>query len=124
MLADLGGKHVADGNVAEKVKTQKKIIRDFLSGDNGRRQVEAGLPNWMKFPVESYTERGGFAPPINGPGSSRCSSANRCQPGRRLFRVPPPLLPAAGILSMRKTGIRTALACASLLCSAQNPTRG
>ncbi|SJM32015.1 chromosome partitioning protein ParB [Mesorhizobium delmotii] len=59
MLA-VGGKHVADGNVAEKVKTQKKIIRDFLSGDNGRRQVETWLPRWMKFPVESYTDRGGF----------------------------------------------------------------
>ncbi|WP_245299602.1 MULTISPECIES: hypothetical protein [Mesorhizobium] len=44
MLADLAGKHVADGNVAEKVKTQKKIIRDFLSSENGRRQVEAGPP--------------------------------------------------------------------------------
>ena len=60
MLAEVGGKHVADGNVAEKVKTQKKIIRDFLSGDNGRRQVETWLPRWMKFPVESYTDRGGF----------------------------------------------------------------
>ncbi|PAQ05469.1 ParB/RepB/Spo0J family partition protein [Mesorhizobium temperatum] len=60
LLADVGGKHVADGNVAEKVKTQKKIIRDFLSGENGRRQVEAWLPRWMKFPAESYTDRGGF----------------------------------------------------------------
>ncbi|WP_245436538.1 hypothetical protein [Mesorhizobium tamadayense] len=37
MLADVGGKHVADGNVTDKVKTQKKIIRAFLSGENGRR---------------------------------------------------------------------------------------
>ncbi|TIU42802.1 ParB/RepB/Spo0J family partition protein [Mesorhizobium sp.] len=60
MLADIGGKIVADGNVAEKVKTQKKIIRDFLAGENGREQVETWLPRWMKFPVESYTVRGGF----------------------------------------------------------------
>lgn len=60
MLADLGGKHVADGNVAEKVKTQKKIIRDFLSGENSRQKVETWLPRWMKFPAESYTKRGGF----------------------------------------------------------------
>ncbi|RWA83701.1 ParB/RepB/Spo0J family partition protein [Mesorhizobium sp.] len=60
MLADIGGKHVADGNVAEKVKTKKKIIRDFLAGENGREKVEAWLPRWMKFPVESYTARGGF----------------------------------------------------------------
>ncbi|WP_143324475.1 hypothetical protein [Caulobacter sp. FWC2] len=33
MLAELGGKKVADGNVGEKVKTQKAILRDFLEGD-------------------------------------------------------------------------------------------
>ncbi|WP_027164083.1 ParB/RepB/Spo0J family partition protein [Mesorhizobium sp. WSM1293] len=60
MLAELGGKHVADGNVAEKVKTQKTIIRDFLSGENGREKVGSWLPRWMKFPVESYTQRGGL----------------------------------------------------------------
>ncbi|MGX9181905.1 ParB/RepB/Spo0J family partition protein [Mesorhizobium sp. BHbdii] len=60
MLAEIGGKHVADGNVSEKVKTQKKIIRDFLSGENGRKKVDAWLPRWMKFPAESYTDRGGF----------------------------------------------------------------
>lgn len=60
MLADVGGKLVADGNVAEKVKTQKNIIRDFLAGENGRPRVETWLPRWMKFPAESYTSRGGF----------------------------------------------------------------
>ncbi|RWD48625.1 MAG: ParB/RepB/Spo0J family partition protein [Mesorhizobium sp.] len=60
ILADVAGKNVADGNVAEKVKTQKKIIRDCLAGENGRRQVDNWLPRWMKFPAESYTTRGGF----------------------------------------------------------------
>ncbi|MER8556593.1 hypothetical protein NKH37_31285 [Mesorhizobium sp. M1217] len=60
MLAEVGGKLVADGNVAEKVKTQKKIIRDFLAGENGRQKVETWLPRWMEFPAESYTSRGGF----------------------------------------------------------------
>ncbi|CDX12625.1 conserved hypothetical protein [Mesorhizobium plurifarium] len=60
MLADVGGAHVADGNSSEKVKTQKKIIRDFLAGENGRQKVDGWLPRWMKFPVESYTNRGGF----------------------------------------------------------------
>ncbi|WFP65638.1 MULTISPECIES: ParB/RepB/Spo0J family partition protein [unclassified Mesorhizobium] len=60
MLADVGGTHVAEGNASEKVKTQKKIIRDFLAGENGRQKVEFWLPRWMKFPVESYTDRGGF----------------------------------------------------------------
>ncbi|TIT03439.1 MAG: ParB/RepB/Spo0J family partition protein [Mesorhizobium sp.] len=60
MLAEIGGKHGADGNVSEKVKTQKTIIRDFLAGENGREKVDAWLPRWMKFPAESYTGRGGF----------------------------------------------------------------
>ncbi|TGR94533.1 chromosome partitioning protein ParB, partial [Mesorhizobium sp. M1C.F.Ca.ET.188.01.1.1] len=60
MLADIGGKPVADGNVSEKVKTQKKIIRDFLAGENGREKVDAWLPPWMKFPAHIYTNRGGF----------------------------------------------------------------
>lgn len=60
MLAEIGDKQVADGNFAEKVKTQKTIIRDFISGENGRQKAEGWLPRWLKFPVESYTERGGF----------------------------------------------------------------
>lgn len=60
MLADVGGSDVADGNALEKVKTQKTIIRDFLSGENGRQKIDGWLPRWMKFPVESYTDRGGF----------------------------------------------------------------
>ncbi len=60
MLADIAGKHVADGNVSEKVKTQKKIIRDFLCGENGRHKVDQWLPRRMKVPAETYTGRGGF----------------------------------------------------------------
>ena len=60
MLAEVAGKAVADGNVAEKAKTQKQIIRDCLDGTNGRSQVESWLPGWMAFPVRSLTERGGF----------------------------------------------------------------
>jgi ParB family chromosome partitioning protein len=61
MLAEVAGKAVADANIAEKTKTQKHIIRDCLSGSNGRVRVENWLPGWMMFPVHSYTERGGFA---------------------------------------------------------------
>ena len=60
MLAEIGGNEVADANVSEKVRTQKTIIRDFISGENGRQKVDGWLPRWMKFPVESYTDRGGF----------------------------------------------------------------
>ncbi|WP_144224686.1 ParB/RepB/Spo0J family partition protein [Mesorhizobium amorphae] len=60
MLAEIGGDQVADGNSRERVKTQKQIIRDLLSGENGRQKVDGWLPRWLKFPVETYTERGGF----------------------------------------------------------------
>jgi len=58
MLVEVAGKAVADGNVAEKAKTQKKIIRDCLDGANGRTRVEGWLPGWMAFPVRAYTETG------------------------------------------------------------------
>jgi len=58
MLAEVAGKTVADGNVAEKAKTQKKIIRDCLDGANGRTKVEGWLPGWMAFPVRTYTGTG------------------------------------------------------------------
>ncbi len=50
----------ADGNFAEKVKTQKTVVRDFLSGENGRQKLETWLPRWMKFPVECYSNHGGL----------------------------------------------------------------
>ena len=60
MLSEVAGKAVADGNVAEKLKTQKQIIRDSLAGTNGRIQVDGWLPGWMQFPVRAYTDRGGL----------------------------------------------------------------
>jgi len=57
MLREVGGKQVADGNVAEKVKTQKTILRDFLDGTNNRPKVERWTPRWMAFPPTRYTDR-------------------------------------------------------------------
>ena len=56
MLSEVAGKNVADGNLTEKVKTQKKIIRDCLDGTNGRAKVENWLPGWMEFPFRSYSD--------------------------------------------------------------------
>lgn len=58
MLAEVAGKRCADANVAEKAKTQKKIVRDCLDGANGRAKVEGWLPGWLAFPVRAYTENG------------------------------------------------------------------
>ncbi|NRA87385.1 MAG: chromosome partitioning protein ParB, partial [Rhizobiales bacterium] len=57
MLADIGGKEVADGNVTSTAKVQKKIINDYLTGE-GREQVNDWMPNYMKFPFQSYTKNG------------------------------------------------------------------
>jgi ParB family chromosome partitioning protein len=57
VLKEVGGKKVADGNLAEKLKTQKAILRDLLAGANGRPKVEAWTPKWLGFPAEAYTRR-------------------------------------------------------------------
>ena len=58
MVRHIGGKHVADANVTATTKVQKKIIRDFMTGD-GRKKVEGWLPHYMAFPFRAYTKRGG-----------------------------------------------------------------
>src|SRR5487761_137770 len=57
MLADVAGKAVADGNVAERAKTQKQIIRDHLAGANGRTKIEGWMPGLMRFPFQAYGEQ-------------------------------------------------------------------
>ena len=54
MLAEIAGEAVARGNVAEKAKLQKQIIRDCLNGANGRAKVENWLPGWLCFPMYSF----------------------------------------------------------------------
>ncbi len=57
MLAEVGGKKVADGNVGEKVKTQKAILRDCLDGTAGRPKAAKWTPKWLTFPAGAYTRR-------------------------------------------------------------------
>lgn len=57
MLAEVGGKKVADGNVGEKVKTQKMILRDCLDGTAGRPKAGKWTPKWLTFPAGAYTQR-------------------------------------------------------------------
>ena len=58
MLAEVAGEAVAKGNVGEKVKTQKQIIRDCLAGTGGRAKIENWIPGWMEFPFRSYGDGG------------------------------------------------------------------
>ena len=55
MLEDVGGEYVANSNVTSTAKVQKKIINDYLTGE-GREQQLNWMPNYMKFPFQSYTE--------------------------------------------------------------------
>lgn len=57
MLREVAGKRIADGNLAEKVKAQKTIIRDHLTGENQRPKVEGWTPKWLRFPAANYTAR-------------------------------------------------------------------
>jgi ParB family chromosome partitioning protein len=54
MLADVAGKSVAKANADEKAKTQKKVIRDCLTGENARSKIEGWLPGWMQFPFKPH----------------------------------------------------------------------
>lgn len=61
MLKHIGGKAVADGNIASTAKVQKTIIQDFINGENGRKAKADFEPRYMRFPMAAYTKRGGIA---------------------------------------------------------------
>lgn len=54
MVAEVAGAEVAAANAGEKGKALKGIIRDCLTGSNGRKRVEKWTPAWMHFPTSSY----------------------------------------------------------------------
>ncbi len=60
VLKQIGGKRIADGNVTATGKVQKKVIRDFLTGSEGRKMVEDWMPGYMAFPFKPYTRNGGL----------------------------------------------------------------
>jgi ParB family chromosome partitioning protein len=61
VLREVGGDTVADAHAAEKGKTIKSVINDYLTGSNDRIKVEQWVPRWMAFPPSAYTQRGGVA---------------------------------------------------------------
>lgn len=61
MLREVGGDTVAQAHAAEKGKTIKGVIGDYLIGGNGRDKVDNWVPRWMAFPPSAYTQRGGVA---------------------------------------------------------------
>jgi ParB family chromosome partitioning protein len=61
VLREVGGDTVAQAHAAEKGKTIKSVINDYLTGGNDRAKVENWVPRWMAFPPSAYTQRGGVA---------------------------------------------------------------
>ncbi|MFM9827266.1 MAG: ParB/RepB/Spo0J family partition protein [Sphingomonas sp.] len=61
VLREVGGDTVAQAHAAEKGKTIKSVINDYLTGGNDRAKVEKWVPRWMAFPPSAYTQRGGVA---------------------------------------------------------------
>jgi len=59
VLSEVAGNTVATGNAKATGKVTRGIIRDCLTGGNGRAKVERWVPRWMAFPPSAYTERGG-----------------------------------------------------------------
>ncbi|MBB4263541.1 MULTISPECIES: hypothetical protein [unclassified Bradyrhizobium] len=53
MLSEIAGKAVADANLSEPGKVQKKIIHDCLNGE-GRQRTERFVPRYMTFPIGHY----------------------------------------------------------------------
>jgi ParB family chromosome partitioning protein len=53
MLGDVAGKAVADANVSETAKVQRKIVHDCLTGE-GRERTDGWVPRYMAFPPRHY----------------------------------------------------------------------
>ncbi|SFM50100.1 chromosome partitioning protein, ParB family [Bradyrhizobium sp. Rc3b] len=53
LLSEIAGKAVADANVSEPGKVQKKIIHDCLNGE-GRERADGFVPRYMSFPIGHY----------------------------------------------------------------------
>jgi ParB family transcriptional regulator, chromosome partitioning protein len=61
LLREVGGDAAATAHAAEKGKTIKGVIGDYLTGTNGREKRGSWVPRWMVFPPSAYTQRGGVA---------------------------------------------------------------
>jgi ParB family chromosome partitioning protein len=61
IMREVAGDTVASANADQTGKVQRAIIRDCLTGSNGRAKAEGWVPKWMTFPPDAYTGRGGVA---------------------------------------------------------------
>ena len=61
ILTEVAGDAVATANETATGKVKRGIVRDCLTGNNGRVKVDGWVPRWMVFPPSAYTARGGVA---------------------------------------------------------------
>jgi ParB family chromosome partitioning protein len=59
VLAEVAGETVASANAGATGKVKRRIVRDCLTGENGRAKVDGWVPKWMAFLPAAYTGRGG-----------------------------------------------------------------
>ena len=59
ILAEVAGAEAARANAKATAKVKRAVVRDCLTGENGRAKVEGWVPKWMAFPPSAYTARGG-----------------------------------------------------------------
>lgn len=59
LLAEVAGETVAAENAKATTTVQRGIVRDCLTGTNGRVKRDGWVPRWMAFPASAYTDRGG-----------------------------------------------------------------
>ena len=64
MLGEIAGKSVADANVTETTKVQKRILVDALTGTNGREAKPDWRPRWAAFPLQAYRSGDGIRPAV------------------------------------------------------------
>lgn len=60
MLAEIGGKATAAGNITATAKVQKSVMKACLAGTSGRTKVKDWKCRYMRFPMQPYTKRKGL----------------------------------------------------------------
>jgi len=81
LVAEVAGPQVATANAGVTGKAMKAIIRDCLAGENGRSQVEAWVPRWLRFPAGSY--RTPAVPEAEAvPDEAAAQAADRAETGK------------------------------------------
>ncbi|MGF7156430.1 ParB/RepB/Spo0J family partition protein [Novosphingobium gossypii] len=71
VLAEVAGEKVAAENASATTKVQRGIVRDCLTGTNGRIKRDSWVPRWMVFPASAYTTRGGVGSAERGQRMAR-----------------------------------------------------